>query len=132
MQQHIKTLLEHKNSKYFRVSLFAYTVLLFIGTLTPLGYFEGESSSWVSNIVFPHIDKVVHFFMFFFMTIILYLSFSLNKILYFIIPTAIGILIEILQHTTNTGRTFDIFDIAANTAGALIAFFLLPKPIFNA
>lgn len=132
MQQHIKTLLEHKNSKYFRVGFCAYTVLLFIATLTPLGYFEGESSSWVSNLAFPHIDKVVHFCMFFFMTIILYFSFNLNKILYFIIPTAIGIFIEILQHTTNTGRTFDILDIAANTAGALVAFFLLPKPTFNA
>lgn len=132
MQQLIKNLSAHKNSKYFRVSLCAYTVLLFIATLTPLGYFEGESSGWLSRLIFPHIDKVVHFFMFFFMAILIYFSFNLQKIKYFIIPTMTGILIEILQHTTNTGRTFDVWDIAANTAGALIAFFLLPKPTFNA
>ncbi|SMC71708.1 VanZ family protein [Moheibacter sediminis] len=127
MQQRIKSLLEHKNSQYFRVSLYAYTVLLFIATLTPLGYFQGGDSSLLSQIVFPHIDKVVHFFMFFFMAILLYCSFNLNKILYFTIPTATGILIEVLQHTTNTGRTFDIFDIAANTAGAFIAFLFIRK-----
>lgn len=131
MQQHIKSLLEHKNSQYFRVGLYAYTVLLFIATLTPLGYFGGDGSGWISNFTFSQIDKVVHFLMFFFMTILLYCSFDLNKILYFAIPTATGILIEILQHTTNTGRTFDVFDIAANTTGALVAFFLLPKPTFN-
>lgn len=131
MQQHIKNLLAHKNAKYFRVGLGAYTVLLFIATLTPLGYFEGDGSGFLSQFKFPHIDKVVHFFMFFFMAILLYCSFKLSKILYFVIPTLTGILIEILQHTTNTGRTFDVWDIAANTTGALLAFFLLPKPIFN-
>lgn len=127
MQQHIKTLLEHKNSKYFRVGLVAYTVLLFIATLSPLGYFQGDGSGWLSQFTFPHIDKVVHFLMFFFMAILLYLSFRLNKILYFAIPTLTGILIEILQHTTNTGRTFDIWDIVANTIGALLAFLFIRK-----
>lgn len=127
MQPHIKNLLEHKNSQYFRVGLYAYTVFLFIATLTPLGYFQGSGSSWVSNIIFPHIDKVVHFCMFFFMALLIFCSFNLNKTLYFVIPTIIGIIIEILQHTTNTGRTFDVFDIVANTAGALTAFLLIRK-----
>src|SRR5690606_17210705 len=127
MQQHIKNLWAHKNTKYFRVGLYAYTVLLFVATLTPLGYLKDDSPGWLSSFSFEHFDKVVHFLMFFFMGIFLYLSFRLQKISYFYIPFLTGILIEILQHYIPTGRTFDVWDILADGLGALLAYFLLPK-----
>ncbi|MBJ7428629.1 MAG: VanZ family protein [Bacteroidia bacterium] len=43
----------------------------------------------------------------------------------FLIGTGFGILIEILQATVFTNRTFDYLDMVANTLGCLIAWLLL-------
>jgi len=70
--------------------------------------------------------------MFFILTGLLIMAYqSLKKIGYITIPVITGIVIEILQHTMGGGRTFDIWDITANTLGTLAAFFLLAKPTFN-
>lgn len=70
--------------------------------------------------------------MFFILTGLLIIAYqSLKKIGFITIPIIMGIVIEILQHTMGGGRTFDIWDIAANTLGTIAAFFLLTKLTFN-
>lgn len=128
MQQHIKSLLEHKNSKYFRVGFYAYTVLLFIATLLPLDTIRSSGDSWLSFLAFKNSDKIVHFILFFTLTGLLFIAYqSLKKNRYFLIPFLTGILIEILQHTLGGGRTFDVWDITANTLGTLTACLIFPK-----
>lgn len=66
--------------------------------------------------------------MFLILTGLLYFAYqSLRKFSYFIIPVLTGIFIEILQHAFGGGRTFDLYDIAANTLGALTACLIFPK-----
>lgn len=36
-----------------------------------------------------------------------------------------GIIIEVLQHALNTNRTFDVLDIAANTIGVILGYFII-------
>lgn len=61
------------------------------------------------------------------MSWLIYFSYDIRKIFYLLIPIFTGVVIEILQHTTNTGRTFDLWDIVANTIGAFLAFLLIRK-----
>jgi len=82
------------------------------------------------------IDKVIHFGMYFGLSILLsygfYKSSMLkNKVKLFlvtcILSSSLGTLIEILQKEITETRNFDYFDIIANISGALIgsAIFLL-------
>lgn len=128
MQQHTKNLLEGKSATLFRILFYGYTVLLFFITLLPLKYFRGGGSGWLNFLAFDHSDKIIHFLMFFMMTGLLYASYRfMTKHWYFTIPVSTGIVIEILQHFTATGRTFDVVDIMANTLGTLGAYFLFTK-----
>lgn len=128
MQQHIKTLSEGKRLYFWRTVFFIYTVLLFVATLVPLSIIQGGGSSWLDFLVFKHSDKVVHFIMFFLMTILLYLSYNFTrKIWYFTIPVLTGIVIEFLQYFMAQGRTFDFLDIIGNTTGIFIAYYFILK-----
>lgn len=132
MQQHTKNWWALKNSLTVRVVFFIYTVLLFIATLLPLDTIQSGGKSWFSFLAFKNSDKIVHFIMFFILTGLLIIAYqSLKKIGFITIPIIMGIVIEILQHTMGGGRTFDIWDIAANTLGTIAAFFLLTKLTFN-
>ncbi len=84
----------------------------------------------VSTMLFPGFDKVAHALMFGFFTFTLLVDKSRSKGWcklpgYFIIITAVavsllGIIIEFLQMTMNYGRSFEITDIIADTAGTFI------------
>lgn len=128
MQQLIKNSLGDKGQAVLRVFFYVYTFLLFVVTLIPLNMFRGEGESWLNVLAFSHSDKLIHFFLFFILTCLLELSYHFHqKLRYFAIPVLIGILIEFLQHFMNTGRTFDVLDVAANTLGTAIAFFIFIK-----
>lgn len=128
MLKHTKNWWAHKNTPAARTAFYAYVVLLFIATLIPSDSIPSGSDSWFSIFKFNHSDKIVHFIMFFGLTLLLYFAYnSFKKIGYITIPVTMGIVIEILQHLMGSGRTFDIWDIAANTMGTLTAFLLLHK-----
>lgn len=128
MLQCTKNSLGGKSSMLFRILFYGYTVVLFFLTLIPIEYFRGEGSGWLSFLAFKNSDKLIHFLMFFLMTGLLYVAYRFTKkYWYFTIPVATGIVIELLQHFTDTGRTFDVIDIAANTLGTFGAYFLFTK-----
>jgi glycopeptide antibiotics resistance protein len=125
MQQLIRNSLGPKGQTIIRVVFYTYTVLLFVITLFPLNMFRGSGESWLNFLAFSHSDKLIHFMLFLVMTVLLAMSYYFKrKLRYFAIPVMIGITIELLQHFVNTGRTFDIWDIAANTAGTATAVIL--------
>lgn len=85
--------------------------------------------SWFDTL---HVDKWVHAFLFFTMVFLFYRPFKNNRVtlqLYrwsFTIPVLgvlYGVVIEILQHTVIPYRSFDVWDIVANTVGCALAWY---------
>ena len=68
---------------------------------------------------FVYFDKVVHLSFFAVLGILLSLNFKINRKIIIII-TCYAVTTEILQHIMRLGRSFDFFDIVADTAGLLI------------
>ncbi len=87
----------------------------------------------------PHLDKIIHFAMYYILSFLIIYSNHTNKnnnftfkktsTISFIISFAYGITIEIMQHYIFISRGFDILDIIANTSGILISI-LFYKKIF--
>ena len=73
----------------------------------------------------PYLDKLVHFTIYFLLAWWFVEIFSPSKkIPIFISFFAMGVIIEILQYFV-PGRSFDLWDIAANTLGNMMAIVLL-------
>jgi VanZ family protein len=118
MPMHIKKI---SNLKY-KILAVGYTLWLTAVSLTPLNDLDLPS--------FKFADKIVHFFLYFFLTLLWILALQkLQRIkirlLIFIILW--GIIIEFLQEYFIPGRSGDIFDAVANTIGSISAIFLCVK-----
>ncbi|WP_243643713.1 VanZ family protein [Tenacibaculum sp. M341] len=75
---------------------------------------------------FTHSDKVKHAFAYFTLTFLWLCSFKSKFTLYIVLLCVLfGVLMEYLQGTITTYRTFDYADMLANTIGALLAYFLM-------
>lgn len=94
----------------------------------------------VKFIDFPHIDKVVHFCLYFVMGVLVVAVLSLNGTLkkskwLLLVSISIcfiyGWIIEIFQQVLFTGRSYEVMDIVADTAGAIVGV-LLYRPISRA
>ncbi|WP_462317298.1 VanZ family protein [Marinilabilia sp.] len=117
----------------YKFTIFTLGIILFLS----LRASQDFSPPWFLD--FPHSDKVVHFCMYGFLTLI----FLIERTAFFRIKTATkqlkwyytiwivltGAIIEIVQPII-AGREKDIIDFAANTSGVIVAyfaFFLLKK-----
>lgn len=100
------------------------------------------SSKGMPRISISHIDKVIHFGIFFGFTFLwltfLYLRNNLELstrtiIIFFIVTIVYGTLIEVFQEQFTSSRTFDYFDILADALGSLtgILAFQKTKRFFN-
>ena len=99
-----------------------YTLIILILSIVP-----------VPDIGFPRfhlfeIDKLMHFFMYFSLTILWYFAFeifysSYLKLLLFAI--FFGFVLEIFQHLLPFGRYFDLTDLSANTLGVIFGIIIL-------
>ena len=109
-----------KNIKYLYlliwISLSVYALLTPSGSLPKLNPFE-------------HFDKVIHAGMFFTLFIILVPIYLKNQhyfrsyFLSFITPITTGIIFEILQNISSSGRSGNVADAIADATGAVIAIF---------
>ena len=87
---------------------------------------------------FHHIDKAVHFCMYFgLMSILIFETYIIEKKKYPIIklaliPFFLGIIMELFQGAFTTTRNADVYDVIFNTCGILfsIAFWLIIKSVF--
>lgn len=78
-------------------------------------------------------DKIFHFLAYGLLTILWFATFSLNfkmikrpAVLYALIFSVLfGIIIEVLQGTLTVSRSLDVYDMVANTLGALLASIVL-------
>lgn len=126
MQQLIAKLQDKKNSTYSKVLFVGYTCLVLVATLMPTALIKSQGESWIQSLSFKNGDKVIHFTLFFIFTTLFFYAISFkNKFHYIWIPILFGILIEIGQQTMGMGRTFDFFDILANSLGVLLAYYLI-------
>jgi VanZ family protein len=75
-------------------------------------------------ISFSHLDKVEHLIAYFVLSLFWLLSFEsrTSKIVVTVLIVLYGILLEVLQSELTTYRTFDYFDMIANSLGVLLAF----------
>lgn len=114
-----------------RKEFFLFSAIIWTGVILFLSL---ENSKNIPQIEIPNIDKVIHFGFHFVFTILwfLYLKkrFNSSKNLHLLIFTLIvsfvfGIAIELLQQYFTATRNADVFDILANTSGALTAAFLI-------
>jgi len=111
----IKNISKHK----YLILAVAYTIWLTTLSLIPL-----------NNVPLPDVkfgDKVVHFFLYFFLTIIwLFACPKLRTLKYKFLFIVIlwGILIEFLQEYMVYLRTGDVYDALANAVGALLGYIL--------
>jgi VanZ family protein len=86
------------------------------------------STSFFSKI--PYFDKMVHFSMYFIFTLFLMSGFSRQYgktsakayVFSFIIAFSFGVVIEFIQE--KVGRSYDIYDMAANTLGIIVSLLL--------
>lgn len=85
----------------------------------------------------PYKDKMVHF-VFYFVFILLWFRFkkseSHNKktgLLIFVIAVGYGVLMEICQSAFTTTRSADIYDVIANSLGALSGLILINYKLLN-
>ncbi|MGB0850300.1 MAG: VanZ family protein [Bacteroidia bacterium] len=76
------------------------------------------------------VDKLVHLVLYITFVVLWYLAWPSWKTNYSFILLVIGILygvlIEILQSEMSLGRSYDVADILANTAGAILGVILIP------
>lgn len=128
MQKDTRKWQDNKKVGFYRIILFAYVPILLFATLMPADIVSGSAESWISKFKFKNEDKVIHFTLFFIFTYLFILSEIIQNIkLILIASILLGILIEVLQHFMNLGRSFELLDIVANTFGALTAYFILKK-----
>ena len=120
MQINTKSLLGHNKCFWGAV---AWTVLVAVLCLLKSDTFQGAGFLDI-----PYKDKFVHFTFYFIFTLLwvngLKKRFdSKNKVVLIVFCVAVlyGVIIEICQGLFTSSRSADLFDIIANTAGALTA-----------
>ena len=99
-----------------------YTLWLTAVSLTPLEGIHLPS--------FSYADKIVHFFLYFFLTVFWLLAYPQlwhKKLRFIIIVILWGIAIEFLQEYFIPTRSGDIFDALANTLGGIVGMSLFHR-----
>lgn len=109
-------------NKYF-VAAFAWTLLLTVLCLVNTGSLEE-----IDVIELDGKDKIIHFSFYFVFTIAWYMFFKSRygsnakvKGLTFLFAVFYGVLIEVLQYLFTSGRSADVMDALANSAGSAFA-----------
>jgi hypothetical protein len=107
----------------FKILAFIWTLLIF--------YLCLDDSPSVPKINFQYKDKVVHFIFYFgfvyFWTKGLKNKFLNYRLIILFLAIIIGITIEFLQENFTIHRTFDWYDILANSIGAIASFTYVKK-----
>ena len=75
--------------------------------------------------MFPHLDKLVHFSIFFLLGFLFRVRFPKTPLLYyFLILVSYALLTEILQDTMKLGRSLEVLDAVADTIGLSLSYYI--------
>ncbi len=75
--------------------------------------------------MFPHLDKLIHFTIFFLLGFFFRVRFPQVSVLYYsLILVSYALLTEILQDTMHWGRSFEVLDAVADTLGLSLAYYI--------
>lgn len=126
MPQVTRKLQDNFGNKPTRFLFGVYTLILLASTLLPMNVISSGGDGWFSKINIENGDKAIHFALFFIFTLLGFAAkyFYKNQQIW-LYPFLIGLLIEILQHFIGWGRSFDVWDLVANSLGILAAYFLI-------
>ena len=107
----------------FRFLAFIWTLLIF--------YLCLDDSPNLPKFTFQYKDKVVHF-IFYFLFVYFWAKSLKNKSLNYILiilflAVSLGAIIEFMQENFTQNRTFDWYDILANSIGAIASFIYVKK-----
>ena len=119
--------------------------LIWVGIVLFLSLTSGESLPHPRWLMFPHIDKIIHFIMYFVFALALIHDlkrsgkirpeYDGNKIILISVLIVIiwGGILEILQQIPAIHRDCDFFDFLANAAGAVLAavFYRILEPLLD-
>lgn len=112
--------------KYIKVHPYYASVAIVL--ILSIGYASLTPLTDVPKPEFNHFDKIVHFTMYFILSIVLAKAFfklevmnSFEKAIPIVLSFFYSFSIEILQELLTNSRFFDIFDILANGIGCLVA-----------
>ena len=110
------------DKKYIPKIACYYTIFLIILSAVPVNDFSFPKFQLFG------IDKLAHFIMYLFLTILWYYSaenFYSSKFKLLFLSIFFGLLLEIFQHILPYGRYFDLADILANTLGVIFGIIIL-------
>jgi VanZ family protein len=110
---------------YFKAQAIVLTLLILFLSLMP--------SNQAPQVKIKHLDKVIHFIMYFVLAVSYYVALKDIKsalTLTFVLAFFLGFLTEILQYTCTNTRSFDIFDIFANTFGSFFAILFIKNYLY--
>jgi|SRR5690606_18639669 len=126
MPQLIRKLQDNFGNIPIRFLFGIYTLILLAATLLPMNVISSGGEGWFSKIQIENGDKAIHFALFFIFTFLGFAAkyFYKNQQIW-LYPFLFGLIIEILQHFIGWGRSFDIWDLVANSLGILVAYFLI-------
>ena len=114
-----KKLLDNLINKYSKITLPIYWAFLTYMLLRP----GVENKEYF--FMFPHLDKLIHFTIFFLLGFFFRVRFPKASLLYyFLILVSYALLTEILQDTMNWGRSLEFLDAVADTLGLSLAYYI--------
>lgn len=115
----------NKNHLYFKALAIVLTILIIFLSLMP--------SSNAPQIKIKHLDKAIHFIMYFVVAFSYFFALKNKKhalIYTFILAFFLGFITEILQFLCTETRSFDIFDIIANTFGSFFVILFIKNYLY--
>ena len=118
-QKNTKKLLDNLINKYSKITLPIYWAFLTYMLLRP----GVENKEYF--FMFPHLDKLIHFTIFFLLGFFFRVRFpKVSLLYYFLILGSYALLTEILQDTMNWGRSLEFLDAVADTLGLSLAYYI--------
>ena len=118
-QKNTKKLLDNLINKYSKITLPIYWAFLTYMLLRP----GVENKEYF--FMFPHLDKLIHFTIFFLLGFFFRVRFpKVSLLYYFLILISYALLTEILQDVMNWGRSLEFLDAIADTLGLSLAYYI--------
>ena len=118
-QKNIRKLLDNLINKYSKITLPIYWAFLTYMLLRP--GIENKEYPFM----FQHIDKIIHFTIFFLLGFFFRVRFpKVSLLYYFLILISYALLTEILQDVMKWGRSLEVLDAVADTLGLSLAYYI--------